>query len=237
MKKGIILLLAVLVLVSAFASCAGGNNTVSSAVDSNSNSSVSTVSNNDNNSNSDFDEDEIIKNIKVTSYRYTSYSYNYLILVLKNNSKYDCKLEAEVTLYNKKGKIVNTESTTITAFAAGAETVVKFSTKDDFEKFETQFSASELTYYTTVTKDLKFTVDTATDKAIVSITNNGKKTAIYTKAYGIFFKNGKVVYTNLTYIGDSKSEIKPGKTQRGQMSCYEKFDDVKVYVDGYAKAE
>lgn len=234
MKKGIIVLLAV--LIAAMAGCTAKVNVTSSNASGDSSSVVSNV---DNGGDTDtaFDEDEITKNIKVTSYQYTSYSYNYLILVLKNNSKTDCKLEAEVTLFDSKGKIVNTESSTITAFAAGTEAVVKFSTKDKFSKFETQFSASELTYYTAVTNDLKYTVDTATDKAIVSITNNGKKTAMYTKANAIFFNKGKVVYANLTYIGDSKSEIKPGKTQRGQMSCYEKFDDVKVYIDGYAKAE
>lgn len=233
MKKGIILLIAVLMVSLCSCSFLGGN-TPSTTSKENGQGAATVAA--DDNDQPGFDEDEIVKNMKVTSYTYSSYSYNYLLLVVKNNSKFNCKFEANVDLYDSKGKIVETKSQTINAFAAGTEVLLKFDTKDKFKKFEYQFSASELTYYTAVTQDLKSTVDIATDKAIVSIKNNGKKNAEWTKANAIFFKGNKVVYSNITYIGDSKNVIKPGKTQRGQMSCYEKFDKVKVYIDSYAKA-
>ena len=236
MKKGIILLM--VVLIAALSGCSfGGNNApASNNTKSDQNGQGSATVAADENDQPGFNEDEIVKNIKVTSYTYSSYSYNYLLLVLKNNSKFNCKFEASVDLYDAKGNIVETKSQTVNAFAAGTEVMLKFDSKDKFKKYEYQFSASELTYYTAVTQDLKTTSNIATDKAIVSVTNNGKKAAMWTKANVIFFKGKKVVYSNLTYIGDSKNEIKPGKTQRGQVSCYEKFDNVKVYVDSYAKA-
>ncbi len=239
MKKLLVLLLVAAMAVSVLAGCTP---TVtinsSSAADNNSseNSSVvETTAANDDNNQGAFDEDEVVKNIKYDSYSYVNYSYNYLALVVKNNSDYDCKLEAEVTFFNKKGKIVGTESATISAFQAGAESALRVSTKDKYEKFEVQFSASELTYYTAINKDLKCQVDKATDKAIVSVTNNGKKTALYTKGYVFFYKGDKLVRADYTYVGDSKSEIKPGKTQRAEISCYDKFDTVKAYVDSCAK--
>ncbi len=238
MKKLLVLLLVAAMAVSVLAGCTP-KITINSSSDANSssaNSSVveTTVANNDSNQGG-FDEDEVVKNIKYTSYSYVNYSYNYLALVVKNNSKFDCKLEAEVTFFNKKGKIVGTESATLSAFQAGSESALRVSTKDKYDKFEVQFSASELTYYTAINSDLKCQVDKATDKAIVSVTNNGKKTALYTKGYVFFFKDGKIVRADYTYVGDSKSEIKPGKTQRAQVSCYDKFDSVKAYVDTCAK--
>ena len=231
MKKSLVLLMAL--LIAALSGCSfGANNTPTQASDNSQNAATAAA---DNSNDSDFNEDEVIKNIKVTPYRYTSYSYNYLILVLKNNSKIDCKLEVSVDLYDDKGDIVGTQDSTIQAFAAGTETLVKFSTKDKFKRFEYQLSADKISsYYAPVTQNLKLKVNKATDKVIVSVTNKGDKAAKYTKANAIFFKGKKVVYCNLAYVGDSKNLIKPGKTEKAEISCYEKFDKYKVYLDSYA---
>lgn len=231
MKRSLVLLMAL--LIALLSGCSFGGNQTPTDGSNNAQNGATVAADNENQS--DFNEEEIVKNIKVTSYRYTSYSYNYLILVLKNNSKVDCKLEVSVDLYDDKGDIVGTEDSTIQAFAAGTETLVKFSTKDKFKKFEYQLSADKISsYYTAVCNDLKCKVNKATDKIIVSVTNKGQKTAKYTKANAIFFKGKKVVYCNLAYVGDSKNLIKPGKTEKAQITCYEKFDSYKVYLDSYA---
>lgn len=233
MKKGIILLM--VVLIAALSGCSfGDNNAPASNKKSNQNGQGSATVAAENNQEG-FNEDEIIKNISVTSYTYSSNFDNNLLLVLKNNSKFNCKIEVNVDIYDAKEILLETKSQIISAFAAGTEVMLKFDSSEEFKKYDYQLSAYDLVSYTTITQDLKSTSKIADNKAIVSVTNNGKKTAMLTKAYVIFFKGKKVVSSNLAYVGDSKNEIKPGKTHKGKVSCYEKFDNIKVYLDSYAK--
>ena len=88
-----------------------------------------------------------------------------------------------------------------------------------------------------IDKDLKVEINTATNKAIVSVTNNSKKAAKYPEYYAFFYKDGKLVYDNWGFVDDADGEIKPGATQREEASCYEEFDDVKVYVHSDADKE
>lgn len=206
--------------------------------DDDSDVAVATVAGDEDDNEVEFDEKEVTSNLKVTPYNYsTEFGGHYLVLVIENKSQLDCELECSVDFYNKKDKIVGTESDSIDAFAAGTTACMTFNCDDKFKKYEYSFTAEELDYYDTVTKDLKCEVTTAKDKAIVSVKNNGKKIAQYVKANALFFKNDKLVYENDAYVDDKNSEIKPGKTEKEEISCYEKFDSVKVYLDARAEME
>lgn len=55
------------------------------------------------------------------------------------------------------------------------------------------------------------------------------------RAYGLFFKEGKLVDSDTSYIIDSDSELKPGVTLSKELSTSNEFDEVKVYYSGQRK--
>lgn len=244
MKRILIMFMLFAILVMSFVGCSSQNtgevaddssNSAKAKVSENSNVAVATIDDDQNEQNG-WNEDEIIKNLKVTPYDYASSNEShYLILVIENKSEYNCELEVSVDFYNRKGDIVGTEKETIDAFAAKTSTAVSLSCDEKFKKYEYTFTASELDYYTCVTQDLDCKVSTAKEKAIVSVTNNGNLKAEYVTARALFFKNEKLVSSNWTYIADKDSEIKPGKTIKEEIVCYDDFDSVQVYLDGQAE--
>jgi hypothetical protein len=129
-------------------------------------------------------------------------------------------------------KIVGTETNYVYAFSDNTEVALGFSCEDSFSKYEYKLKASEIEYYVAVNQDLTCDVNIATNKAVISATNNGSIAAEFVEYYALFFKGDKLVYTNWGYIDDSDSEIKPGDTVSEEASCYEDFDSVKVYLDG-----
>ena len=185
---------------------------------------------------SDFDADAISSAIKVKGEAFSGSYSNYLILTLTNNSKSDCNLEVNVDLFDSKNNIVGTESNEIEAFGKGTTVAIPIRCDDAFTKYEYTLTASELTYYTPVDQNITCEVTTATKKAIISAKNNGNETAHFVQYVALFYKGKNLVYLNTGYIGDSKSEIKPGKTVKEEASCYEAFDSVKVYIHGRSEA-
>lgn len=258
MKKSLsILLVSGMLVATALTGCAGNNtptNSSSQATSEASNAQSGTVAEDSSSSYaedykveetvanneatvpnaSDFDADKIIKNIKVTPYTYDTDFSHYFVAVLKNNSDQECQLTMSLDLMDKKGNIVGTDEETIDAFAPGTEVALTFNCDDKFSKYEYTLNADELSYYQCVTQNLECKVSTATDKAIISAKNTGDITAEFVTYTALFFKGDKLVDTDWGYVDDKDSEIKPGKTQKEEASCYEKFDSVKVYLDGRA---
>ena len=52
----------------------------------------------------------------------------------------------------------------------------------------------------------------------------------FPQATAVFFKNGKVVDCNNSYLTDADYEIKPGAVITKEIKSYEDFDDVKVHL-------
>ncbi len=180
------------------------------------------------------DTNKVAKGIKVEGIPYHDEYSNKLFLLLTNESGADCNVSVNVDFFDKDGKIVGTTSGYVDAFQNGTTVVENFYCDDPFEKYEYSVAASDLSYYVPIDKDLKVEINKATNKAIVSVTNNSKKAAKYPEYYAFFYKDGKLVYDNWGFVDDADGEIKPGATQREEASCYEEFDDVKVFVHSYA---
>lgn len=185
----------------------------------------------------DFDSEEVEKNIKITPYTYDDDSTHYFVAVLKNNSNQECELIVHLEFMDKNGDYTDTKSETIDAFAPGTEVAVKFShDKDDeeFARYEFTLLPKELTDYQCVTQDLDCKVSTDTDKATISVTNTGNLVAEYVQYTALFFQGDELVYADNDYVVDSDNEIKAGQTEEAEASCNEKFDSVKVYLNGAA---
>lgn len=184
----------------------------------------------------DFKADDIANGIEVETYTYKKYGNYYLILVLKNTVQ-DCALNVSLDFVDAKGNIVGTEEETVDAFAKDTEVALEFSSDEKFSKYKWEFEPEELDYYSAVTQNLVCDVTLGKEKAIVSVTNNGSVSAQFVSFRALYFNNNKLVNTDFGYIGDSDSEIKAGKTKKEESKCYEKFDSVKVYLDGRSEEE
>ena len=246
MSKRIIAMVIAVVLAAALVTGCGQSKIVipevntSSAVD---NGSVTGSGTNDNNVTSSaapassaeaIDTNKVAQGIKVEGVPFSTEYSNKLFLFLTNESGSDCNVTINVDFFGADGNIVGTTSGYIDAFQNGTTVAESFYCDDPFEKYEYSVSASDLSYYIPVDKDLSVEVSKATNKAIVSVTNNGTQIAKYPQYYAFFYKDGKLVYDNWGYCDDADSELKPGATERDEASCYEDFDDVKVFVHSYA---
>lgn len=248
MSKRIIAMVIAVVLAAALVTGCGQSKIVipevntSSAVDNGSVTGSGTNDNNNSNNNSNnaassaeaIDTNKVAEGIKVEGLPYSTEYSNKLFLFLTNESGADCNISINVDFFAADGSIVGTTSGYVDAFQNGTTVVEDFYCDDPFEKYEYSVSASDLSYYIPVDKDLSVEISKATNKAIVSITNNGSQIAKYPQYYAFFYKNGQLVYDNWGYCDDADSEIKPGATERDEASCYEDFDDVKVYIHSYA---
>ena len=231
-----VVLVSAMVVLTAFTGCSendtsnGSSQTTSKASDIQS----SAVANK-----ADFDSEEVEKNIKITPYTYIhdGDSTQYFVAVLKNNSNQACTLTVHLELIDKDDDVIDTETETINAFAPGTEVAVKFNhDKDDeeFARYEYTLLPKELTDYQCVTQDLDCKVSTDSDKATISVTNTGNLVAEYVQYTALFFQGDELVYADNDYVVDSDNEIKAGQTEKAESSCNEKFDSVKVYLNGSA---
>lgn len=244
MKKIFAVLLTLSMFASALSGCAGlqkdpAADTVSEFIEKTDEydfgvkSDEATVADNTTSPVSSFDAQKIADSIEVKGYSYSNEYTNELVLVLKNKSDTHCKLNISVDFYDENDNIVDTHDDYIDVFSAGTENALNFMVGDKFSTYKYEFKVTEPEdYYFSVNDKLSCEVNTATDKAIISATNNGDKAAEFVQYYALFFKNDELVYVNWGYLGDDDSEIKPGSTEKETASCYEDFDSVKVYLNG-----
>ncbi len=231
-----VLLVSAMVVLTAFTGCSENDTSNGS---SQTTSKASVVQSSAIADKADFDSEEVEKNIKITPYTYIydDDSTQYFVAVLKNNSNQACTLTIHLELIDKDDDVIDTETETINAFAPGTEVAVKFNhdkDDEDFARYEFTLLPKELTDYQCVTQDLDCKVSTDTDKATISVTNTGNLVAEYVQYTALFFQGDELVYADNDYVVDSDNEIKAGQTEEAEASCNEKFDSVKVYLNGSA---
>lgn len=180
---------------------------------------------------SDFNEEDVKSKLKVTQYRYEDIG-NYTIFIIDNPTEYNLSINVEVKFYNKDGKLVGAKDGTITAVEKKTQTFIYFSS-EDYDKLDYNLTVTEEKEYNCVISALSYESVKASDKEIVSLTNNGNLDA-YVKGYAVFFKDGKIVDFTYEYFTDDNGIIKPQKTITKEMDCYEEYDTVQFYFLGYA---
>ena len=178
-------------------------------------------------SDSDFD---------IKGYKYsTDYGYTCYYLVIKNNSETSVGVEGNGTAKDKDGNTVSASSMSIDVIGPGETSIgyFYFDTEKKVKKVDYTLDYSTDIYYDPVLSDIAVEEAINDDNVIVTATNNGEEAAEYVEAYGLFLdKDGKVVGVDSVYLTDDDSELKPGKSISEQLSVYEDFDDVEVYLTG-----
>lgn len=181
----------------------------------------------------EFDEASVVKQLKVTEYNFVnSIKTAWTVLVVENSSKFNLDVGVEVMFKDAAGNLIGAKNDSQEAVQGGFETVFTFMNDEKPASMEYVLTAKQEEYYGCVQSDLAYKVSNAKDKAIISVTNNGKETAEFVEYNALFFQQGKLVYCSSGYAMDDDSELKPGKTINDEARCYEPFDEVKVVLTG-----
>ena len=170
------------------------------------------------NGGSEFDPQKAIRGVKAKTYDFKNAYSQVLAMVIGNNSDYDCELNVSVEFYDDDDELVDTEEASVDVFSAGTENALIFYSKSEFAVYKYKLKSCEVSEHT--------------DEAIISATNNGTTTASYVEATALFFKDDELVGAGSSYVVDDEFEIKPGRTEKCTISCFENFDSVQVYLNG-----
>ncbi len=180
-----------------------------------------------------FSEEEAINNLKVIKeYKYSdAYGFSHsAFVIVQNNSKYTIELDAKIKFYDKAGELIGYSSASERAIGPNDEVCFRFSNDDDFDHYEITWSASEERYYSAVCSNISIEVMKTKNKAIIEATNNGDIAADFVEYYVLFMNGDEVVGYGWGYLMDKESQIKPGKTEMREETCYSSFNSVKVYI-------
>ena len=238
LKKMIVLLCIPMLMIAFLAGCSKSAADTDSQSDEPTSAAVNGYPDNDDDEKeefptvADFDAAKVAKAMEVSAEVFdTGYSH-VLYLFITNNAGVDCDLTLSVDLFDEDGSLVKTTTGFIDAFADGTTVAENFYSEEAFATYEYKINASAISYHYPVDKDLTAAVETADDKAVISVANSGKKAAKYVEFFAFFYNGDELVGTDWGYCSDSDNEIKPGDTQIGEAHCYKDFTDVKVYIHG-----
>lgn len=253
MKKILAMLMAAVIAVSA-ASCTGGvsqeeydkvvseRDRLKAQLEQQVNGSPSSFNENSNNSSNvasvaegEFNEEEVIKQLKVETYEYKdSGKTPWVVLTIHNGSKFNLDISVELAQKDKGGNLIGVNNGSMEAVETGCDVALRYICDAPYDSLEYKIEAEQEEYYDCVLSSLTYKVDKAKNKAIVSVTNNGDKDAEFVEFTALFFKSGKIVYSDTGYTIDKNDQLKAGKTEKAEANCYQDFDDVKVYLSGRA---
>ncbi len=191
-----------------------------------------------NNNSSDSQQDASVtdKDFDVTGYLWeNSIGDSLYFLAVKNNSGVSVKISANGIAKDAGGNMIGAADSSIDVLGPGEESICYFyfDSVSGIDTVEYSLDYSTATWYYPIVSNLDVK-QTLNDKNVtLSVTNNGNTCAQFVEAYALFFDaNNKVISYDSTYVTDSDSEIKPGKTINSQLDSYGAYDHVAVYFTG-----
>lgn len=182
-----------------------------------------------------FNADEVVKQLKMTEHILKQNYSNQAIVIIKNESPYHLEIEVTASFFDHQEKLIGTSSDNECAFQSGHELAFVFRNKENFSRVDYDIWVDKEDSYGCVLSKLSYDISSTDEKAIISVTNNGDKTAHYIEYTVLFLNDDKVVNYDEGYCMDGDSEIKPGRMQRAEAYSSEPFDSVKVFLSGYAE--
>ena len=155
-----------------------------------------------------------MEDFDIRDYKYETMFGTMWFLIVKNNSDADLAFEFNGTALDAAGNTIGAGTAEIAVLGAGEETVTYFYFEDvtgiDKVTYQGNYGPS---FYKPVLSDLAVEQTINDGNLTVKVTNNGQYPAQFVEGCALFMDaENNVVYYNSTYITDSDSEIKPGKT-------------------------
>ncbi len=160
--------------------------------------------------------------------------YTRHFMVIRNDSNVTLNVNTSSLAYDSTGAIISAADSEFDALGAGCTSVVceAFETDETIAKYNTTIKASQSKYYESVIDDISYVTNKIKDGAVMQVTNNGSKAAMFLKGNALFFKCGELVYYEQKYYVDDDSELRAGDTITKQVTCNKDFDSIEFYVDG-----
>lgn len=182
-----------------------------------------------------FDEDAVIQQLNTKVYQYVnSIKKAEIFLVVENTSQYNLDLSVNVTGRDAEGGMVGAKQKEINAVSAGATVVFSIYMDEVPSEISYEFSAKQEEWFDSVIQNITYTSESAKNKEIVSVTNEGDKAIEFVEGTILFFSNGELVGADSTYFTDDDTELKPGKTIIKEMKAWEPYDSYEIYFTGHA---
>lgn len=171
----------------------------------------------------------------MNEYSYTnSLDKELLYLIVQNDSNKTLDISANVKALNTAGHLVGAKTDSENCVPAGEKTILSFSFDEPYSKIEYVLDAS-VSRYTPVIQNLSYVSQSALDKEIVTVTNNGNVVANFVKVHCLFFDGDELVDYNRSYFTDSDSELKPGKEITKELRSYSDYDSTVIILTGRGK--
>ncbi|MBE5912210.1 hypothetical protein [Pseudobutyrivibrio sp.] len=154
------------------------------------------------------------------------------IVVIQNNSQSSLEIDAKGYALDSSGVIVEVSEDYITCLGAGKQAVVElwFENIDNNEvAFVPQFNVSPASYAYDYSNYVTYSMTPTSTSAIVTLTNNGTKTADI-KTQAIFFSGDNISY----YNDDYEFDVAPGQSYAEELDTFDKsFDNCLIFTQAY----
>ena len=150
-------------------------------------------------------------------------------LEVKNNSKYDLCISANVKFYDKEKNLIGSGEDIIYSVAPETEVLLDIHNDDHFDSISYDIYASK-SPYKSISNDYTVSIEKQKDKAFITLTNNGENSTMsrYTILPILFLKNGKPIGSSTAMFTD----LTPGRSLTDEVSFYGRdFDEAKVYMN------
>lgn len=157
--------------------------------------------------------------------------YYYEGLVIKNTSGSTKDYDAQVMFYDNNNQLIGVGNYSADVVGNGQEALIKCQNESSFDHIEYTITSKD-SRYNEVQSFIDIQVQTTNDKAIIIAKNTGNVVAEFVEYQCLFINQGQVVGSGWGYVDDSDSELKPGKTEFREESCYEPFETVELYFTG-----
>ncbi len=197
---------------------------------------ITACKDNENTGNIGFIEEEVKKQLDITEY--TNVCMDEMkkvksdngMLVIKNNSEYDCEIEATITPKDSKGKALR-EVTESTEIGSGEENAIYFYYPEGFDTFDYALKVEE-NYMDMAKGVLSHTIEMESDKAIVTFTNSGNKDV--RRRGNIVFMSGDEILQREVLMLEDVSKNSSNTIEVPFRGFFGKtYDDVRVYYATY----
>ena len=233
MKKLLLLAITSLLVLSFTACSESKEKSPSKKENTGGSGSVSVSVDNSKNKEEIFNDEEVIKNLTTSTYTWKEGSYSYAAIIVKNNSKMDCNLTANIVFKDGEGNVIGADDGYIYALEKNTEACIIVSNETEFASFDYTYEAEKSDFYKAASSSILCEASTTSDKAILTFKNNGEKEIDSINYHVLFMSGENVIDNSYGFISD----LAPGatKTEEANFYNYKKdFDNVKIYYSGYS---
>ena len=185
--------------------------------------------------------DNIADGITLERYEYIHSDGKYVTPVLKNETGDGCDIIINIRYKDKNGNTVDVQEDKRYGVSNGEEVAFCFNPVRGFNDYHFTVTVEKKGEVICAAKDIESKleikdIDTGKEVA-VTLTNNSKYVADIPMADVLFFKEGKLVYSEAIMVCDEDYQLKAGKSATAKINVATEFDDAKVYIDVMASAK